>query len=244
MSSGTCVGLPLELNVSGYDYGTLNWNISGNPVIGGTKEQPVATWNNTGVYDISYSVTGACGTTVMPAARRVIIKAPPVVTLGNDTAKCLGSQLVLQPVFSSDVTAFSWQNGPFKPESRYGLTQAGVYQVIARDTLGCTSQSEITVSEKNCGCEVFIPTAFSPNGDGKHDVFRPIIHCVTLRYEFRIYDRWGKMIFQTRTPGEGWNGALKDGVAAGIGNYVWVIEYKSYEFPDVFRQTGAITLVR
>ncbi|WP_429047567.1 gliding motility-associated C-terminal domain-containing protein [Chitinophaga sp. W3I9] len=238
-----CVGEPLTLAVPDAT-GTLSWRITGSPVMSGTDQKPIVTWKNPGTYTISYTVTGLCGSVDLPSLLPIIVRDLPSVSLINDTTICRGSQLTLQPVYSSNVVAFSWQHGPFVTESKYSAAKAGVYNVTVQDEWGCKNQDEVILQEKNCGCDIFIPTAFSPNGDGTNDIFRPVIHCVTASYQMRVYNRWGQLIFATQTPGVGWNGALPDGRKADIGTYTWLVEYKSSESSDQFRQTGAVTLVR
>lgn len=239
-----CVGMPLEMTVSNFSGDMIDWNITGNPVITGSMDKQQAIWDNTGTYTISYTVSGSCGSVTPPAPQTVIVKDPPTISLGNDTIVCKGTPLILQPVYSEDAVLFSWQEQSFVPESRYGIKQAGLYTVIAKDAWGCTSQAEINIQETNCGCNIFIPTAFSPNGDGINEVFKPVIHCVTASYEFRIYNRWGQLTFSSRTPDTGWNGMLANGRLAETGNYIWVVEYKSYEYPKAMLQTGVVTLLR
>jgi gliding motility-associated-like protein len=238
-----CVSTPLALKVSDVA-GTLSWQITGNPITGGTDELPIVSWDHSGIYTISYTISGACGSAGPPAPLPVIVKQPPSVSLMNDTTICRGSRIILHPVYSSDVVAFSWQDAPFVPESKYGVTMAGTYKVVVRDEWGCKNQDEVSIQETNCGCDIFIPTAFSPNGDGRNDIFRPMVHCATSSYQLKVYNRWGQLTFITQTPGAGWDGILSNGRKAEIGSYTWVVEYKSYEYPEVLRQTGTITLLR
>ncbi|QHS60427.1 gliding motility-associated C-terminal domain-containing protein [Chitinophaga agri] len=239
-----CVGTPLEMTVTGYTGGTIAWNITGNPILTGPPDRQQAIWNTIGTYTINYTVSGTCGSVTLPAPKPVIIKDAPYVSLVHDTTVCRGTPLYLQPVFSGDATLFSWQDGPFVAESKYIAEQEGVYKLVVQDNWGCSTQAEINVQWMNCGCDIFIPTAFSPNGDGLHDIFKPVIHCVTASYEFRIYNRWGQLIYLSRRPGEGWNGILHDGRPAETGAYTWVLEYKSYEYPAPMLQKGFVTLVK
>jgi gliding motility-associated-like protein len=67
-----------------------------------------------------------------------------------------------------------------------------------------------------------MPSAFSPNGDGKNDVYRiPPDAALTLT-EFLIYDRWGKLVFSSKNNATGWDGKIK-GEDAATGNYIFVI---------------------
>jgi gliding motility-associated-like protein len=72
---------------------------------------------------------------------------------------------------------------------------------------------------------VYAPTAFSPNGDGKNDVFYvygPVDEIV--QFQLNIYDRWGTLVFKTNDLQEGWDGTF-DGNLAPTGAYVWVADF-------------------
>lgn len=73
---------------------------------------------------------------------------------------------------------------------------------------------------------VYIPNAFSPNGDGLNDIWYPSVF-VWKTYNLRIFDRWGEEIFQSNDPNEGWNGeAHRGGVLSPIGSYSYLINIK------------------
>lgn len=239
-----CIGSTLELSITGYSNGDLHWDISGNPRRAGTADRPSLQWDEPGTYTISYSIDGTCGTAKLATPLPVTVHEQPAVSLGEDTAICFGQQIVLQPVYGPDVTQFSWQGGPFTPQPRYGLRNGGQYSVTVQDRWGCESKDDILVQEKNCGCIIIMPTAFSPNRDGRHDIFRPVVRCILAKYQFRVYNRWGQLVFSTTTPGEGWNGILANGRTAELGAYVWVVDYLSYEYPNALQQTGSVLLIK
>jgi gliding motility-associated-like protein len=84
-----------------------------------------------------------------------------------------------------------------------------------------------------------VPNAFTPNGDGLNDIFRPVATSDLIRqFSMVIYNRWGQLVFETTHPAEGWDG--KDAMA---GVYNWVISYSDY-LGKVFKMRGSVTLVR
>lgn len=90
--------------------------------------------------------------------------------------------------------------------------------------------------------EVYVPTAFTPNGDGKNDVLRPVaVHMKEIQY-FRVLNRWGEVIFQTSKLGEGWNGTYK-GVLQPNDAYVWFLQGKDVN-GKVISAKGTSVLVR
>ena len=89
-----------------------------------------------------------------------------------------------------------------------------------------------------------VPNAFTPNGDGLNDVFTPVISNAdqVKYYVFEVYNRWGKLIFESNKPGEGWDGKYK-GKLAQFGTYNWKV---SYDVPDQdsVDANGHVTLVK
>jgi gliding motility-associated-like protein len=93
--------------------------------------------------------------------------------------------------------------------------------------------------------EFYIPNAFTPNGDGDNDSFRPVSPNVN-DYTFEVFSRWGQLIYSTTDPEQGWNGKVH-GVRAKEGVYVWQISYserdKKKEFVEK-QQRGTVSLLR
>jgi gliding motility-associated-like protein len=88
--------------------------------------------------------------------------------------------------------------------------QTTTYYVQGKNASGCTGTDSVTVSFIREGDQkLFVPDAFSPNGDGLNEVFRPVFTGPAARYVFSIYNRWGQLIFQSKTPGVGWNGKYR-----------------------------------
>jgi gliding motility-associated-like protein len=89
---------------------------------------------------------------------------------------------------------------------------------------------------------MFIPTAFTPNGDGVNDNFRPKANCKTEKYELMIYNRWGQVVFNTRNQYNFWDGKLlnKD---ASVGSYIYMLKYK-FPSQDFKKANGSILLIR
>jgi gliding motility-associated-like protein len=101
----------------------------------------------------------------------------------------------------------------------------GVYHVVVKDANDCISATQIQVEQQLC-CQLFVPNAFSPNLDGKNDVFRIIQYGAgVILGEFRIYNRYGQELFSTRNWTDGWNGSYK-GVEQDASTYMYVIEYQ------------------
>ncbi|WP_178372173.1 gliding motility-associated C-terminal domain-containing protein [Chitinophaga jiangningensis] len=240
-----CINEPVTFNVTNQSVGTISWSFSGNPVTQGSSTPFTATWTTPGQYTIQYTVKGSCGQTTA-ATRTIEVGGKPTVTLPDDTTLCKGVQLLLQPAYSNDVTGFSWQNSDFSANPVSVANEAGTYTLVVQNKYGCRASDAINVKYGSCGCEVYMPNAFTPNGDGKNDIFKPLVYCTTRMFRFSVYNRWGQLIFSTSKPGDGWNGSLNNsgGRKADPGTYVWVLEYEGVENTGAVRKTGAVTLLR
>jgi gliding motility-associated-like protein len=87
-----------------------------------------------------------------------------------------------------------------------------------------------------------VPNAFTPNGDGINDVFKPAIYGTAVNYTMTIFNRWGQMIFKTRDPGKGWDGTLS-GELQPEGTYIWDCQFQLLgNKPD--HKSGTVVLIR
>lgn len=87
------------------------------------------------------------------------------------------------------------------------------------------SFSQIIIAAPTEKCGPAQPTAFSPNDDGQNEVFRFFTHCEVRNYTLHIFDRWGRQLFSSTDPTEGWNGRYQ-GRDCDLGVYVWAADYE------------------
>ncbi|MCU0421369.1 MAG: PKD domain-containing protein [Bacteroidia bacterium] len=130
--------------------------------------------------------------------------------------------------------------------SSYRFSGAGRYtlKLVVFNEFNCTDSSTvinaITVDD---AATIFVPTAFTPDGNNVNDVFIPVYTGINLEgYEFRVYDRWGKLVFKTNNPYEAWNGET-GGRACASDVYVWIVE-GSFVSGNKFIREGNVTLLR
>jgi gliding motility-associated-like protein len=159
------------------------------------------------------------------------------VKLGRDTVLCAGETYTLYP--NGAGRDYKWQDS--SDVSTYRVTEAGIYAVVAQNTCGQAVDS-VTVGYRNCDCQVFLPTAFSPNGDGVNDFFRPKYRCEIANFQLSVYNRWGQRIYYNTDPQVGWTGK-KDNNPVPFGTYVWVLQYTIVSTGQTINQTGSVTVV-
>jgi gliding motility-associated-like protein len=87
-----------------------------------------------------------------------------------------------------------------------------------------------------------MPTGFTPNGDGKNDIFKPFtVGIVKINY-FRVYNRWGSLLYSTSNLNQGWDGRI-GGVNQPTGTFVWMVQGEARD-GKVITKKGTVTLIR
>jgi gliding motility-associated-like protein len=116
------------------------------------------------------------------------------------------------------------------------------YVVTATNDAGCKDSDTVFIKVKQLP-GIYVPSAFSPNNDGRNDIFRPILSDEFLLKEFIIYNRWGQVIFRTSETGSGWDGKAK-GLPQSSGVYVWFVTATDLRTGSKEEKKGTFTLVR
>ncbi len=157
---------------------------------------------------------------------------------------------VLAAVEASEIPAgaswtFDWQPQGFDTRTITisEASQSGIYVVVVRDEAGCPIALKTFEVEVNCEPQLFLPTAFSPNDDGLNDVFA-ILGQDLASLDFKIYNRWGELVFQSFRVSEFWDGRFR-GKDAEIGVYIWTATYENVLQPGIkLSKQGRVTLIR
>lgn len=89
------------------------------------------------------------------------------------------------------------------------------------------------------------PNAFTPNGDGINDTYKPLFFCPVITTNFKIYSRWGEKVFETQDPADAWDGKI-NGKEAPSDVYVWQVEYEAYRDgqQQLIMEKGSVALLR
>lgn len=158
-------------------------------------------------------------------------------TLGTDRNTCDDVPATLDPGPVSG--SLLWSTG----DTTRSITvqAAGTYTLWLTDSLGCTSSDAVAVITRNCRCPLYLPNAFTPNGDGINDGLAVSMDCTPTAFELEVYDRWGRRIHRTTDPAFAWSGdALPIGVYAYTLRYAWQAE----DGERRVQRQGSVTLVR
>ena len=222
-----CVGDSLVLD-AGNPGASYVWNGNYNS----TNQGQTFVVRNEGKYRIIVTVPGCSSMDTI----EVSYKAPSNFSLGPDQLICDGESVLLYP---GNINAkYRWQDGSTKPA--FTVPGPGTYSVRMDDACGIFYDTIIFTSTR---CKLYVPNAFTPNNDGKNDVFKVAGYDNLSFFRFRIYNRWGTEVFFSSLPEKGWNGFLK-GQLQPQGVYVWILEYKKKYGRETFLQKGTVTLIR
>jgi gliding motility-associated-like protein len=146
-------------------------------------------------------------------------------------------------------TQFQWTpsiglNDPSSASPMATLSRDQEYQVLISSQGECSvvdTQFVKVVPDSGNVAKIFVPTAFTPNGNSVNDRLRPLGQIGKIDY-FRIYNRWGNMLFQTNIVGEGWDGRFK-GVVQQSDTYTWILSAKTPDGKPV-KMSGKTVLIR
>jgi gliding motility-associated-like protein len=116
------------------------------------------------------------------------------------------------------------------------------YAVTVTSADGCKAVDLVRINVFNVDADIYVPTGFTPNGDGLNDVLRPkLLGMMQLNY-FKVFNRFGEMVFSTSEIDKGWDGNYK-GKGQDPATYVWMAEGVTYK-GIVKRKKGYAVLIR
>ncbi|MBS1615648.1 MAG: gliding motility-associated C-terminal domain-containing protein [Bacteroidetes bacterium] len=182
-----------------------------------------------------------CPDTMMNLIR--INPLPQVWISNNDTTIKYGKEI---PLFAHGAQWYSWTppgnvSDPNSPAPLAHPVETTNYIVYGMDTNGCVNTDTVQVAVDYRG-NLFVPSAFTPNHDGRNDVFKITNLGTRTLMEFRVFNRWGQEVFSTTDRNAGWDGTWH-GEDQPIGSYQYIIRIG---YPDNMTETykGDVTLIR
>jgi len=177
---------------------------------------------------------------------------PPVkVDAGRDTSGVERQPIQLNAVSNSNIVSYRWSPSIWLNNSDItdpiatilsSYTDTMTYIVKAATAEGCSGMDSIRVYIYKTLPSLFIPTAFTPNGDGLNDIFKPSLAGIKQLEYFRVFDRRGQLLYQTSQPGQGWNGTFH-GMPQASGTYIFAASAVDY-LGKTIEQKGTVVLIR
>jgi len=188
----------------------------------------------------SYAVTVTNNNGCRGSDTTFIKKLLPLPTnfLPPDTVICSYGTLDIQ---SAQVySQYLWSNN--SNTRKISVSLPGIYWLKVTDNNYCRGTDTIIINPKDCLKGLYVPSAFTPNKDGRNDLLKPFLFGKIKQFHFTIYDRWGLVVFQTEQPGKGWNGEF-GGRPQESNIFIWVCTYQlEGEQPKI--EKGSFMLIR
>lgn len=179
-----------------------------------------------------------------PGTDQVLVTVRPeiIANAGNDTTIVKGQPLQLN---GSGADFFEWTpaiglNFASIPNPIALINENKQYVMRAFTAEGCYDLDTINVQVFQTVPDIFVPNAFVPGG--KNNLLRPKPVGLASMDFFRVFNRWGQLVFQTKQIGEGWDGTV-NGVLQASGSYVWMISGTDFTGKKIFKK-GTATLIR
>lgn len=232
-------GLPCQSNVvlqtTEYKEAIYQWYYNGIAIKGANQRDYNVPSESEGIYEVVVELNGNC---ILTKPYDYKIEGFPKAILGKDTFLCENEYLILGERNSGD--SFIWSTG--EESKTIQIEKPGLYSVLVSNECG-ENYEEITVSQFDVepDCDMIIANVFTPNNDGKNDAFKIVSDCCFVNFNLKIFNRWGKSVFESNNSTQEWDGG---NFPSGV--YVWRINYSWTSLENVLnsKKKGNITLIR
>lgn len=231
-----------------HDVNTWNWLFNGAAV---TTQSHTIIWPATSTNNVSLFVSnGVCiDSAIQTIELANEVKASftmPAVICPEDGLEVINTSTGQADVWRWTYDRVGSSNLKDPPPFLFpNITREAYYTVklLATNTaLGCSDSIRKTLTVLDF-CLIEVPTAFTPNNDGLNDYFRPHNALKADRYDFKVYNRWGQLVFQSNNWQEQWDGRI-NGVLQTTGVYVWMLSYTHRDTKQPVFKKGTVTLIR
>lgn len=226
-----------------------NWIFNGGTPVTTQTHQLVLPATSTNTVQLVVG-NGVCSDTVSNIVElknevKAAFEIPPVI--------CPEDPLVVTNKSQGDVDVWTWNferlstsNLKDPPPLMFPATNREAYYTIRlkaeNRSLGCADSVKKTVTVLG-NCFIAVPTAFTPNNDGINDYLFPNNALKAENMDFRVFNRWGQLVFQSREWTRKWDGKI-NGIPQGPGVFAWFLQYTHRDTKQQVVQKGTTTLIR
>ena len=245
IDSTICIGGTIQLHGSGGI--SYQWSPATYFVTAANIKDPVVKPLTTTTYSLIVTDNFQCKS-VIPAKVKISVTPTVKIFAGRDTVISFGQPVQLHAIELSgnNVTQYNWAPTTFLDNATISNPVATpnrdmVYTVTGITPAGCLATDDVVIKVYQ-GPEIYMPTAFTPNADGKNDVLHATIVGMKELHYLQIFNRWGQLVFSTQNSRAGWDGKSL-GIEQPSGVYVWMAEAVDINGKKVFRK-GTVTIIR
>jgi len=207
-----------------------------------TSKNPFAKPRQTTSYNLLVTDANGC-VSLAPDVVTITVIPPPLVNITPDTYVSPGQSIQLH---AQGGVNYLWSpptglNSPAIADPIAIITQDITYTVVVTTPDGCKAKDSVTIKAYK-GPDIYVPTGFTPNHDGKNDLLTPIAVGIKELEYFIVYNRWGQLVFSTNQLRQGWNGKLGL-IDQDSGVYAWIVKGVTDDGKVIFKK-GTVILIR
>lgn len=254
LPASTCVGDPAYLQITYANMPIENylWNFheahtaDGLNVEHGTGPYYLV-WDQPGSYVVDLDVNSSDNCSSQASGTIVVHDHPEAkISASVNGEVCAGEDILLTASVNNSKYTYKWSPRQFfdydynSPVVTAHADRSQVITLKVTNEYGCESTDSVMINTRPC-CELVLPTAFSPNGDGRNDLFHILNPGRHKLLSLSVYNLYGQQVFTTSDENAGWDGSLH-GVAQESGTYTYLVKFRCDDKDTV--QKGDITLVR
>ena len=243
-TAGACKDLPVQFNAESPNNASgikqWYWNFGDNNFSASQNVSHIYT--NGGDYSVQLVAEDNNGCITDTINKKVKIYATNAYA-GADTTILLNTSY---QIYATGGDTYVWSpssglSNPFIANPTVDLQNDATYILTASTVEGCSTKDTLHLKVQK-GPEIYVPTAFTPNGDGRNDRFKIFPVGITSINAFGVYNRTGQRGYFALNASEGWDGNL-NGVLQPIGTYVWFVTATTFEGKEMKKQ-GTVVLIR
>lgn len=235
-----CTGELLFFRGEQTDTGTTigSWEWSFGDGVTAASQQTSHQYERPGNYDIKLWAAAANGCTSDTFSTAVTVNYANAFA-GHDTAVIAGVPFQLQGAGNGDLQWFpaSGLSNPAVANPVVTLFNDQSFILTVTTPEGCVALDTVLIKTFK-GPAIYVPTAFTPNGDGKNDVLMPTYIGIKELRQFAVFNRWGQVVFRTNEFRKGWGGH-----SVPTGTYVWLVQAVTAS-GQVITEKGTVTILR
>lgn len=234
-----CIPNQPFMSVQPTAYSKELWSLNGRPF--STDSIPDFRRTLAGDYILKHSVVSTVGCGADEAERNVSLQFP-IARAGRDSGVIANMPFQLNGYGNGNiqwVPSVGLSNDTIATPTGM-LTNTQLYVMQVTTSAGCTAVDSVQIMVFK-DAAVYVPNAFTPNGDGRNDIFMPRYVGIKKLHYFSVFNRWGGLVFTTNDLGRGWNGTEKNS-QQGVGTYVWILSAEDINGRKI-QQKGSVTRV-
>jgi gliding motility-associated-like protein len=243
-----CAGTPTQFTNTSTINSSLpvsySWLFGSNAV--STMENPVHTFIVSGFYDVQLKVVPTLCPNLADSVRRTLAVEAPLPNERYPGENAIINQPLQLSARAISRARYLWlpsiglsNDTIVNPVFTYNREQE--YRIRITTQAGCVMTDTLLVRIFS-GANIFVPEGFSPNGDGVNDVLRPRLVGIRRLIHFKIFNRWGQLMYETGREGQGWDG-IYQGIKQPLETYVWMIQAEDVQ-GNIIKRTGSTLLLR